>query len=127
MYTTNPHLLANLLRNLCQPGYGTPINVKRQIKDGFLSGIMADLKKGIVDRQGHFSAAEYNFGGKYSLKAFRDSAHPNEIGFAVTNGRGVEISGAEQVFIPISKPQEMNDFINKFIERSIKENEQSEE
>lgn len=127
MYTTNPHLLANLLRNLCQPGYGTPINVKRQIKDGFLSGIMADLKKGIVDRQGHLSAAEYNFGGKYSLKAFRDSAHPNEIGFAVTNGRGVEISGAEQVFIPISKPQEMNDFINKFIERSIKENEQPEQ
>ena len=127
MYTTNPHLLANLLRNLCQPGYGTPINVKRQIKDGFLSGIMADLKKGIVDRQGHLSAAEYNFGGKYSLKAFRDAAHPNEIGFAVTNGRGIEISGAEQVFIPISKPQEMNDFINKFIERSIKENEQSEE
>ena len=97
MYTTNPHLLATLLRNLCQPGYGTPINVKRQIKDGFLSGIMADLKKGIVDRQGHLSAAEYNFGGKYSLKAFRDSAHPNEIGFAVTNGRGIEISGAEQV------------------------------
>lgn len=127
MYTTNPHLLANLLRNLCQPGYGTPINVKRQIKDGFLSGIMADLKKGIVDRQGHLSAAEYNFGGKYSLKAFRDSAHPNEIGFAVTNGRGIEISGAKQVFIPINKPQEMNDFINKFIERSIKENGQSEE
>ena len=127
MYTTNPHLLANLLRNLCQPGYGTPINVKRQIKNGFLSGIMADLKKGVVDRQGHLSAAEYNFGGKYSLKAFRDSAHPNEIGFAVTNGRGVEISGAKQVFIPISKPQEMNDFINKFIERSIKENEQPEQ
>lgn len=127
MYTTNPHLLANLLRNLCQPGYGTPINVKRQIKDGFLSGIMADLKKGVVDRQGHLSAAEYNFGGKYSLKAFRDSAHPNEIGFAVTNGRGIEISGAKQVFIPISKPQEMNDFINKFIERSIKENEQPEQ
>lgn len=127
MYTTNPHLLANLLRNLCQPGYGTPINVKRQIKDGFLSGIMADLKKGIVDRQGHLSAAEYNFGGKYSLKAFKDAAHPNEIGFAVTNGRGVEISGAEQVFIPISKPQEMNDFINKFIDRSIKENEQPEQ
>lgn len=127
MYTTNPHLLANLLRNLCQPGYGTPINVKRQIKDGFLSGIMADLKKGIVDRQGHLSAAEYNFGGKYSFKAFRDSAHPNEIGFAVTNGRGIEISGAKQVFIPISKPQEMNDFINKFIERSIKENEQPEQ
>ena len=127
MYTTNPHLLANLLRNLCQPGYGTPINVKRQIKDGFLSGIMADLKKGVVDRQGHLSAAEYNFGSKYSLKAFRDSAHPNEIGFAVTNGRGIEISGAKQVFIPISKPQEMNDFINKFIERSIKENEQPEQ
>lgn len=127
MYTTNPHLLANLLRNLCQPGYGTPINVKRQIKDGFLSGIMADLKKGVVDRQGHLSAAEYNFGGKYSLKAFRDSAHSNEIGFAVTNGRGIEISGAKQVFIPISKPQEMNDFINKFIERSIKENEQPEQ